>query len=273
MRARDLDRSEVCSALDAAYADGQLDGEEHRTRTAAAMSAKTLGDLRALVDDLQLQQPLSEVREQPVRAPKPTRAGKVGAVVVALLFIGTGFGIAKITDGPTAIAGGGPVVNGSGTGRGADPIVVGAVALHTPEGFRTFIEGARTEFGTTTVAGATIYPDYAVVYTVAPGAPARQLSSSYKGGFESPSEAGSRDPDQPLVDLAAIDVDKILGLVAGAGESLHVTNPTTHYLIVEDDGDGPYVSVYASNSDLGESGYLKAKPDGTVMAVHAYEPG
>ncbi len=73
-RARDLDRSEVCGLLDAAYADGQLDAEEHRSRTAAATPAKTLGELREFVDDLQLEKPLPDLRERAPQRPAHLRA-------------------------------------------------------------------------------------------------------------------------------------------------------------------------------------------------------
>jgi hypothetical protein len=106
-----------------------------------------------------------------------------------------------------------------------------------------------------------------------PGAPARAQSYHYQGGFDPSGSSGSRDPDEPLVDLAAIDVDEILGLLAGAGQSLEVEDPELHYLIVGDDGTGPRVAVYATNNDTGEAGYLEAKPDGTVIGVHADEPG
>jgi hypothetical protein len=103
-------------------------------------------------------------------------------------------------------------------------------------------------------------------------APARAENYTYRGGFDTSGATGSRNPDHPLVDLAAIDVDEILGLLAGAGQSLNVENPTVHYLIVRDTGEGPYVGVYASNNDTGQSGYLEAKPDGTTIGVHAHEP-
>jgi uncharacterized protein DUF1707 len=264
-RARDLDRTEVCGLLDTAYADGQLDAEEHRSRTAAATAAKTLGELRELVGDLQLQKPMPGLRE---RAPQPPkrRGNRVAAGAVALLLLGAGFGIGRLTEqSPSS-----PVAAG---GAAAAPIVVEPTALHTPAGLRTLIDGVRTELGTTLVADLTVYPGYASVVMPTPGAPARAQSYHYKGGFDGPSTAGSRDPDDPLVDLAAIDVDKILGLLAGAEESLDVDNPTVHYLIVRGTGSGPEVAVYATNNDTGESGYLKAKPDGTIIGVHPYEPG
>ncbi|WP_280451081.1 DUF1707 SHOCT-like domain-containing protein, partial [Nocardia cyriacigeorgica] len=53
MRARDLDRAHTASVLDAAYAEGQLGADEYHDRIAQAGAAKTVGDLSALVDDLQ----------------------------------------------------------------------------------------------------------------------------------------------------------------------------------------------------------------------------
>ena len=270
-RARDLDRTEVCGLLDAAYAEGQLDAEEHRSRTAAATAAKTLGELREFVDDLQLEKSLPDLRERaPQRPPRPRR--RIMAAVVSLVLLGTGFGIGRLTAQSPSLVGpdGTPVAVG---GVPAAPIVVGPTALHTPAGLRQLIDGVRTQLGTTLVADLTVYPDYASIDVPVPDAPARAQSYYYKGGFDGPNNAGHRNPDDPLVDLAAIDVDKILGLLAGAGKSLNVENPTTHYLLVRDTGTGPEVAIYATNNDTGQSGYLEARPDGTIIGVHAYERG
>ncbi|NUS91975.1 MAG: DUF1707 domain-containing protein [Nocardia sp.] len=53
IRARDIDRAETSTLLDAAYAEGQLGAGEYHDRVAQARAAKTLGDLRGLVADLQ----------------------------------------------------------------------------------------------------------------------------------------------------------------------------------------------------------------------------
>lgn len=52
LRASDSDRDVVAGVLTEAYADGRLDREEFDTRSAAAASARTLGELPALVADL-----------------------------------------------------------------------------------------------------------------------------------------------------------------------------------------------------------------------------
>jgi hypothetical protein len=256
----------VCGLLDTAYADGQLDAEEHRFRTGAATAAKTLGELRELVEDLQLEKPMPELRE---RAPRqPVRRGRrVAATIAALVLLGAGFGMGRLTASPAA-AGGTRVAAG---GVAAAPIVVEPTALHTPAGLRAFIDGVRAEFGTTQIVDLTLYPDYASLEMPVPGAPARAQSYTYRGGFDDPSDT-SRQPDMPLVDLAAIDVDKILGLLAGAGESLNVQNPTTRYLTVGDTGDGPEIAIHTDNKDTGASGYLEARPDGTILTLRPYVP-
>jgi uncharacterized protein DUF1707/uncharacterized protein DUF4333 len=79
VRANDVDRSLVCGTLDAAYADGELDGAEHASRITAAMAAKTRGELQDLVSDLQL--PIPAVAQPAVPAVPRRRARTVGVVV------------------------------------------------------------------------------------------------------------------------------------------------------------------------------------------------
>ncbi|MEV5836706.1 DUF1707 domain-containing protein [Nocardia sp. NPDC052112] len=70
MRARDLDRADASSVLDAAYAEGQLGADEYRERTARAETAKTIADLDRLTHDLQVP---SAVRDLVPGAPTPVR--------------------------------------------------------------------------------------------------------------------------------------------------------------------------------------------------------
>ncbi|MGW6726744.1 DUF1707 SHOCT-like domain-containing protein [Nocardia sp. NPDC055029] len=52
-RARDIDRAQASTMLDAAYAEGQLGADEYHDRSARAGTARTLGDLARLTADLQ----------------------------------------------------------------------------------------------------------------------------------------------------------------------------------------------------------------------------
>jgi hypothetical protein len=151
-------------------------------------------------------------------------------------------------------------------------VVVAQQGLHTRAGFTALVAAVRARFGTTAVAEAVIYPEYAVITMPAPDAPTHAQTFLYRGGFEDPSNAGTRKASDPLVDLGAVQADPVLGLVAGAGETLAVPNPTSRYLIVGQDDGSPVVRVYASN-EFSESGFLQARPNGTVTAVHPYKTG
>ncbi|MCE3550630.1 DUF1707 domain-containing protein [Pseudonocardia sp. RS11V-5] len=264
-RARDADRNALCNALDTAYAEGQMDGSEHRERTATALRAGTLGELKALVADLQLERPIALL---PRDRPQRSRGARWAGVVVALALLGVGFGIGHATGRSSA-----PVATTPGTaaaGGQVAPVVVTPAGLHTPEGFGRLVEDLRSRLGSAVVADATAYPDYAVLTVPVEGSPGRVQSYTYRGGLDGPGPVTTRDANQPVVDLATIDARTALGLVAGAPESLKVADPTSRYLIIDDEGAGPRIAVYASN-DNGETGYLQARPDGSIIAVHPHE--
>ena len=158
-----------------------------------------------------------------------------------------------------------------GAGQGVAPLAEPSVALHTPEGFRRFVDAVRAEFGTTEVAQATVYADYASVGVPVPGSPGRVQVRVYDGGFGSSSAALTRDAGSRGVDLAVFDVDAVLGLVAGAGRSLNVENPDQLRVMFRDVGDGPRAMVEAFG-DSGQYGWLEATADGTITEQHAFAP-
>ena len=91
-RCSDADRADVCAILDNAYADGELDAEEHRQRCSSAMSAKTRSQLRGLLSDLQARPPT--FTQQPRIAVKANPNWKwivgatAGGVLVAVAVLG-----------------------------------------------------------------------------------------------------------------------------------------------------------------------------------------
>uniref|UniRef100_UPI001C68D8A5 hypothetical protein n=1 Tax=Pseudonocardia pini TaxID=2758030 RepID=UPI001C68D8A5 len=151
------------------------------------------------------------------------------------------------------------------------PRVVRLEGLHTPQGYARFVEDVRARLGTTVVADATIYPGYAVFSTPLAGNAARAERWYYRGGVEGPDDPSTRDRDEPLVDLAAFSPEILMPLVAGAPQSVQVPDAVVSHLIVEDEGDGPQVRIYASN-EVDESGYLEVRPDGSIITVRPYEP-
>ena len=105
-RAKDSDRNDICQILDTALSEGQLSMTEHQQRVKAATSATTLGDLRALVSDLQ-------TGNAPVQLPTLTKprlkmssaGGGWGiraavAAVLVLLGMGIGWGLYGNTPSP-----------------------------------------------------------------------------------------------------------------------------------------------------------------------------
>jgi hypothetical protein len=66
MRAADSDRERTAETLRAAAGEGRLDAEELEQRLEVALSARTLGELEAVVADLPRQRPAAAaVRPQP----------------------------------------------------------------------------------------------------------------------------------------------------------------------------------------------------------------
>jgi hypothetical protein len=124
-RANDADRADVCAILDNAYADGELDADEHRQRCSSAMAAKTRSQLLDLTSDLQARLPV--FAQQPTIAVKanPNRKWIIGAVVGGVL-------------AAVAIVGGAIAAAWHG---GSSPSSTAPVAAHT----QTFSSEANSE--------------------------------------------------------------------------------------------------------------------------------
>jgi hypothetical protein len=270
-RAKDSDRTDTCQILDTALAEGQLSMSEHADRVKAATSAGTLGELRALVADLQ-------TANSPVQLPdlkSPRRSGpRAGwgiriATAAVLLFagVGIGWGLYGNTDSPLNFT----------TDPGAKPDGVKPVVLTPPRqlhslgGLSGLLEQMRMKFGDTTGYRMVIYPDYAVLDRPDPGDERRTLSYVYRGGWDDPS-TGATGSDATVIDLGAFDTKAIVGVLRGAPESLNIkpADVTSTYLTIDPARDpttpgAPAISVYVS-SDFG-SGYIALNPDGSVKRI------
>lgn len=64
LRASDADRGNAASLLADAHADGRLDRDEYEQRLSQAMSAKSLGELVPVLDDLTPQRPSADQGDQ-----------------------------------------------------------------------------------------------------------------------------------------------------------------------------------------------------------------
>ncbi len=274
-RAKDSDRTTTCQVLDSALADGQLSMEEHRTRVASATNAATLGDLQALVDDLQNE-------NAPVQMPnlKKARMPGVGAVgggwgirlavaaVLVIFGIAVGWGLYGNTTSPLNFT--------SDPGAKSDGIPATVLTpprqLHSLGGLTGLIEQMKQRFGDTMGYRLVIYPEYASLERTDPTEERRYLSYTYRGGWGDPSPS-AKSADDVLVDLAAFDVKTIIGVLRGAPETVGIKpqDVKSTYLVIDPAKDPTApgqlsISVYVS-SDYG-SGYIDLAGDGTVKRIN-----
>lgn len=263
-RARDADRADACALIDAGFADGQLDEDEHRTLTGLAAEARTLGELQTLVEDLQ----------RPVGAPKDARPPvnrrhrfTAGVAVVAVA--------AAVACFVSVRGGGAPAADpSSGHDRAAldaaAPLVVPTPNLVTTAGIALFIANYRAKFGDTIVDELNLYKaGHANVERSQPQQPNRLVRYDYRGGFTASAAPTTRKVDTPTVDLAALALDRFAGILAGAATSVGVPNGTVDYISIDNDSGAPTVSIYVGNT-FNESGRIELAPSGEVRRVSPF---
>ncbi len=271
-RAKDSDRTDTCQILDTALSEGQLSMTEHAQRVKAATSAATLGELRALVGDLQTGN--APVQLPTLRTPALARTGGSPAlrlgIAAALMLLGVFIGSGMF--GNT----GSPLTRTPDPGAqpdGVAPVVLAPPRqLHSLGGLNGLLEQMRAKFGDTLGYRVVIYPDYAVLVRADASDERRTLSYTYRGGWDDPS-SGAKDRDAIIVDLGKFDVPAIVGVLRGAPETLNIkpADVTSTYLTLDPSGDptnptGLEISVYVS-SDFG-SGYIALNPDGSVKRIN-----
>jgi len=250
LRARDVDRAAVCDVLDAAYSDGQLTEVEHRNRTEATRSARTMADLDRLVRDLQMS---ADQRESMPTPPPPPSARWAVALAAAVVLV---CGIVVVT---------------SGRSHDAPAAATTTAELTTAAGFGRMLDAIHQELGDSQVDELTVYPDYATFSRPVPGKPGNAQSYRYEDGKLTDNGASpGRTPGVP-VDLAALrpNVPRVIGLLHGADRTLRVDEPTRIYLSAKRGGDdGPVVSIYLWNEDTDAKGFLTVGFDGAVREVY-----
>ncbi|EFG77157.1 hypothetical protein HMPREF0591_2924 [Mycobacterium parascrofulaceum ATCC BAA-614] len=273
-RAKDINRQDACRILDNALNDGELSMEEHRERVSAATKAVTLGDLQALVTDLQtdstaLHPPSAEARPVPARL---RGWGPLAAafVVSVLLGVGIGWGLYGNTRSPLDFT----------TDPGAKPdgvaplVLTPPTQLHSVGGLTGLLEQTRKRFGDTVGYRLVIYPTYAVLDRPDPSDDRRVLAYTYRGGWGDPTSSAKSSADGPApVDLSKFDVTATVGIMRGAPQTLHMkpSDVKTEYLNIEPATDPTTpgalsLSLYVS-SDYG-GGYIVFAGDGTVKRLN-----
>ncbi|GAT08913.1 DUF1707 domain-containing protein [Mycolicibacterium novocastrense] len=272
-RAKDSDRNDTCQILDSALAEGQLSMTEHGERVKAATTATTLGELQALVSDLQ-------TNNAPVQLPtlrKPRTLPMAGngwglrlavAGVLVVLGIAIGWGLYGNTPSPLNFTS-----DPGAKSDGITPVVLTPPKhLHSLGGLTGLLEQMKQRFGDTNGYRLIVYPDYASLTRPDPAEERRELNYTYRGGWDDPSST-SKSSSAVEVDLSKFDAKAVVGVLRGAPETLGMKpeDVTSTYLSIDPASDPTTpgalsVDVYVS-SDYG-SGYIELAGDGTVKQIN-----
>lgn len=270
-RAKDSDRNDTCQVLDSALSEGQLSMAEHRERVRSATHAATLGELGALVADLQNSN--APVQLPTLKSPSRLRSNGWGIAVAALgvavlLGIGIGWGLYGNTSSPLSFT-----PDPGATSDGVEPVVLTPPRqLHSVGGLTGLIEQMRKKFGDTMGYRLVVYPEYASLDRPDPNEDRRKLNYMYRGGWDDPSSSARSDTDAE-VDLSAFDPKAVVGVLRGAPTTLGIKNADVDstYLIFDPSSDPSTpgklsLSVYVSSDD--GSGYIELEPDGTEKQIN-----
>lgn len=162
LRAGNADRERVIVALQRAYADGRLTDDEFALRIDAARSARTFGDLDAIVSNLPIMPPSLEAASRFAPAPMPANlpAGPKGSSPENPLVIEAGWSSAK-RDGTWSIPQFLRLVGGLGTvtldcteARASHSVIhlwvegdLGTITVIVPHGWAADAEGVTRSMG------------------------------------------------------------------------------------------------------------------------------
>ncbi|WP_092804995.1 DUF1707 SHOCT-like domain-containing protein [Rhodococcus globerulus] len=260
-RAGDVDRSDTCAVLDAALSDGQITVDEHATRTASAMTATTLGQLDLLVHDLQkvtLRNAVAKVR----------RIDKIWYVAAASVVFSAMVGFLTLSADDSSTA---PLPVAAQGAEPLAPIVSSTLNTVTASGIREFITRYSNKYGTTVIDSANFFDDHASVTRAAAISPTLQEDIDFRGGFTPRDSTSTRAASTVTFDLAAVDIDKLAGYLAGASANLNVPDAEITHISMSSSSQDPRISIYASNDD-GASGSMELTPDGRPIRLAPFTP-
>ncbi len=285
---RDADRRTVRQRISRAVRDGRIGAADGEIRLANADAAQSVGELELIVRDLDQVDAVTPVSSAPVPA-APGGAGRtfpllVVVVAVAVIAVGaTGLVVFSSSGGSSGSVSSGELpepVPFSTTGRagepepGEDPTPVPARASYRlgGPGFRLFLTDYRERFGTSKVVDLTFYDDYVIVRVPVPGK-ARNTGWRYADGtFVEFGPATANFPGVAVLDVAELDVAKLVRNVATALRTLGVEDGRVSHIGLTyrpTFDDVPNVNIYVSNT-FSKSGYLATTLGGRVERAYPY---
>ncbi len=263
-RASDADRDLCLNEIESAFADGRIDDAERESRTQSALQAKTLDQLAMLTADLRPQG--AERLARTLSAPSlPAGLGikiVLGVLVTAIALVI--FAVAALSSGDVTSS----TANSDERDLGDQPSKT--LDLHSADGFTKFVAATRSAFGTTTVQSAAIYPEYASVNVIVPDNPRRTERWTFRKGYDGTPSKSTRQTDDTVIDMSAIDIPALMDAVRRAPDELNVEAVKSIYIVLDGRNDVPSMSVYVSN-EYNESGYYVFTLDGTETFRYAFE--
>jgi hypothetical protein len=292
-RAKDRDRDRAVYVIAAALRNGQISQQDHDLRVERVRASSTIGELDGLVRDIATAPaPLPATAVVPPRVPaSPTdgtvpadlygpppsakhkapgakatpasaqaaRKFLVGCLVMVAVFVLAPivFGIVLFT---SQSGGGGPEVVDT------DPIPAGSPFELTAAGLRDFVAAYDETFDSTEVVRTVFYDAGYVVSWVPAGDDKVTLWNYVDGAFDQLGDPMDDTEESAPVDLADLRPAKVMMLVRTAQQTLGVPDPVSTYVILDRGilSGEPQLAVYVSNDD-GDSGYLQADLDGTIL--------
>ncbi|WP_234321029.1 serine/threonine-protein kinase [Streptomyces katrae] len=204
--------------------------------------------------------------------------------LLALVLAGGVIGLVKWLpdgEGGSGSAKGGDAVASTGPSTAASPkaslpksvgspVAAPKGSLLTPANVRTALEALKQKSGTTEFVEMTVYEEYVLASVpTGPGAKTYDRYQYRDGEAKRTGPGGTVKPDEPLIDMAAVNWDALPGLLDRAKQELGVAKPTSRYVIVEPwlFDQSPSMRPYLSD-EYGQGGYVYADTQGNVKKVY-----
>ena len=256
--------------------------DEHHRRIAAAIKASTLEELRGLLGDLQIPDPLPPPAPPAARPRRGVLAAGAGIVVAVLALAGWALsgGSGPETEAPTAAAPETPAAITRGPVPPIDdvpPLVLKLPReLNTAAGMAAVLDEIRKRFGSTTGYELAFTPERAFLALPDPADDKTKLVYTFSGGWGNPSSSPRSDSDD-LTDLAAFDVPAAAAAWAAAPATLQIAPGEVENTYFDVDhvarppGVGGLEILLRVSTKSGTNGYIHLDPAGQVVRVE--QPG
>jgi hypothetical protein len=271
-RATDKDRNDTCQVLDAALGDGQLSTEEHRQRVSSATKATTLGQLRALITDLQIR-PAEAGMSNPID--KPINKRRVVLGLVGLVVVAAGIQLAWGLSGsdspsapPTSQPTSSPAVAITVSSPPPPSTTAAPPQLLTLSGITGVFAQMRTQFGDTLGYQLNVYEDKVVV--LRPDTANAHVVVQWmlrNGSWTNLGPSTAAASGSGVGDLSKFDVQAVMGVLHDAPQTLQLYDAPQTFLAVESRKDGTlYINVHVSDNTR-RSGSIVVSADGAVTEI------